>query len=394
MAGSGPPTWSPPSDLAPTHWIVIGALLAISTQVLLAGIYRLSTKGGKHNASIRTGEAIYGLEHGKLNLTLPPASMWMNMGFWQDVESDDFVGACRALLHAVLKQAGLLEPATEKVDATLRKDLKNISVMDVGFGCGDQTLSIADLAGEQQDLRYLGITLNSSQCTYAQRRLSLWKKNRQTPSRHDISLFLGDAANPDSWASSCLEKAAAIISSSTSSERNKPPSPDANQAHEFDKAHQQQQELQPETTSATVLLALDTLYHFSPSRQPLLTYAARTLRADLAAFDILLSDDATAWQTLRLRAVGVLSGCPWNAFLTEREYRSMLAAAGYAAGGIVVQDVTEHVFGPLSQFMAEHEGRLEGVGLKMGSLRVAGTLFGWWARSKVVRGVIVTARAS
>ncbi|KXJ88614.1 hypothetical protein Micbo1qcDRAFT_151082 [Microdochium bolleyi] len=322
------------------------------------------------HASIRTGESIYGLEHGKLNLALPPPSMWMNMGFWRDVDADDFTGACRALLHAVLEQAGLLDALHDRVSylqsgkqqRILRGSLQSISVLDVGFGCGDQTLSLASLA-EQRKLQYLGITLNSSQCVYAQRRLSSRPKTEMS-SQHDISLFLGDAANPDSW-----------TPSSSPTLKNKT-------------------QQQPEPASATVLLALDTLYHFSPSRHPILAYSAKTLRADLAAFDILLSDNATAWQALKLRALGRLSGCPWNAFLTEHEYRTMLVAAGYAAEDIVIQDITEHVFGPLSEFMREQQVRLENIGLKMGSLRVAGSLFAWWARSRVVRGVIVTAKAS
>lgn len=30
-----------------------------------------------------SGGDLYGLDHGILNLQVPPVSMWMNMGFWE-----------------------------------------------------------------------------------------------------------------------------------------------------------------------------------------------------------------------------------------------------------------------------------------------------------------------
>lgn len=356
---------------SPPVWVGLGMVLAVSIQILVAGGWRLLTK--RRRAAIQNGDAMYGLDHGKLNLALPPRSMWMNMGFWRDVEPEDFEGACRALLSALLDQAGLLEARSgeesrKSRDLEFRKDLQSMSVLDVGFGCGDQTLAITK-AASNTNLQYLGITLNHAQFTCAQLRVS------QSPYQgksHDVSLFLADAAKPDSWTSSCLEKAAGLII-------NK---------------HQAGWDTAPTTKTATILLALDTLYHFSPSRLPLLTYAAKTLRADLAAFDILLSPTATPWQALKLRLIGRLSGCPWSAFKSEREYRALLIAAGCQEESIVITDITEHVFGPLAAFVGRQEARLEQIGLKMGSLRVAGWLFGWWARSKVVRGVLVTAKAS
>lgn len=31
-----------------------------------------------------SGRSVYGLDHAKLNLELPPQNMWMNMGYWTD----------------------------------------------------------------------------------------------------------------------------------------------------------------------------------------------------------------------------------------------------------------------------------------------------------------------
>jgi hypothetical protein len=41
----------------------------------VAGYLFLSKDEGDHD--------LYGLDHGVLNVGVPPASMWMNMGFWE-----------------------------------------------------------------------------------------------------------------------------------------------------------------------------------------------------------------------------------------------------------------------------------------------------------------------
>ena len=41
----------------------------------VAGYLFLSKDEGDHD--------LYGLDHGILNVGVPPASMWMNMGFWE-----------------------------------------------------------------------------------------------------------------------------------------------------------------------------------------------------------------------------------------------------------------------------------------------------------------------
>lgn len=70
----------------------------------------------------------------------------------------------------------------------------------------------------------------------------------------------------------------------------------------------------------------------------------------------------------------------------------MLMQAGYPREGIVVHDVSESVFGGIARFIERKDEELGVFGLSVGRSRGAGRIFGWWARSGDVRGVIVAAR--
>ena len=80
--------------------------------------------------------------------------------------------------------------------------------------------------------------------------------------------------------------------------------------------------------TSTWLLALDTMYHFRPSRLPLLQYAHDTLHASFMAFDLVLSEGASWQQRLILRLVCWLTGSPFSNFITEEDYLVMLVNAG------------------------------------------------------------------
>lgn len=110
------------------------------------------------------------------------------------------------------------------------------------------------------------------------------------------------------------------------------------------------------------------------------------------AFDIILSNDVPWSRTILLSLVAVLTGCPAKTFVTEKAYRSMLLTAGYKEDGIQIKDVSEFVFKPLAEYMDEREKTLEAVGWGLGKLKAAKWLFGWWAKSAIVKGVIVIAR--
>lgn len=53
-----------------------GILIAFAVQYCLPALARAVLGTGK-----RKRDALYGLQHGRLNIPLPP-SMWMNMGYW------------------------------------------------------------------------------------------------------------------------------------------------------------------------------------------------------------------------------------------------------------------------------------------------------------------------
>ena len=74
-------------------------------------------------------------------------------------------------------------------------------------------------------------------------------------------------------------------------------------------------------------------------------------------------------------------------FLTEKEYVDQLVDSGYTRERIQIRDVSEHVFAGLADFVGRRDKEIG-----VGKFRVVGWVFGWWARSGIVRGVIVSAK--
>ncbi|KAJ5556824.1 hypothetical protein N7494_000739 [Penicillium frequentans] len=261
----------------------------------------------------------YGLDHAVLNIQLPPRTMWMNMGYWES--TSDFPGACRALLDQVLA-AGLLTSQSQSV-----------RLLDVGCGCGDQSLYLTSLqrgdsvpkesalesgsgSGSafeatptsslpQSRLQhdhtslvdtYIGITLEPTQAALAKSRVQEALQKASTKSAAKI--FCADAANPASWSG---DLQASVKGLSTTSQN-------------------------PNTQ--TWLLALDTIYHFRPSRWPIIQFAHDTLQASYMAFDLVLADDASFIQYLLLRIVCWALGAPFGNIVTQEEYRRLLVNVG------------------------------------------------------------------
>ncbi|KAJ5176362.1 uncharacterized protein N7482_002239 [Penicillium canariense] len=332
---------------------------------------------------------VYGLNHAVLNMKLPPESMWMNMGYWKN--TGDFPEACQALLDQVL-ETGL---ATERSPS--------VRILDVGCGCGDQSAYIASLTygaldktpnialtasgsgfnssdgGSDPALRhiigkeslkplvntYIGITLEPSQAQIARQRIRLQqKRNNGQGSCSSADVFCADGAKPSSWTGELQNSISNIVGTT----------------HDPD--------------TSTWLLALDTMYHFRPSRLPILHYARNTLHASFMAYDLLLADNTSWWQRLRMRLVCWITGSPFGNFLTREEYVRLLVAAGYEASQIEIKDVSRHVFAGISEFLGQRLQDGQPYGLNVGKFRGAKLLFGWWARSGVVRGVVVVARRS
>lgn len=235
--------------------------------------------------------------------------------------------------------------------------------MDLGFGCGDQTWDLARLAETSgwSDFKYVGITLNQAQVQTAYRKIY-----REIAAEHPEAIKIGwfklicaNAAKPETWNSKVRE---AVDS------------------------------LADERFSERWLLALDCLYHFSPSRKPIFKYAANQLGAQVMAFDLLLNEAASIRNTWILRAIGVFMGCPVGTFLTRTQYIDQLVECGYDRDSILIREITDDVFSGLVKFLDNQDRALGEYGLSLGGFKLAQRLFEWFDRTRVVRAVTVVAR--
>lgn len=262
------------------------------------------------------------------------------------------------LLRQILTDAGLLD------DAALKQHTggsRSLAVLDLGFGCGDQTWELVRLTKPAgwRDFRYIGLTLNQAQTEAAWRTIHRQTQDAPSPGIDSFNLFCADAARPETW------------------------TPAVSRA---------MQSVKEDGFTDRWLLALDCLYHFKPSRRPVLQYVARQMGANFMAFDLLLNPNASRKDTLVMRAIGVMMGCPWGTFLTEDEYRAQLVECGYDGDATTVRDVSEHVFSGVVEFMEHQERALSYYGVSLGGYKLAGRLFDWFGRSGVVKAVIVVGR--
>lgn len=141
------------------------------------------------------------------------------------------------------------------------------------------------------------------------------------------------------------------------------------------------------------MLALDCLYHFSPSRRPIFQYASRELHANVAAFDLILNGSAPFHQRLLARLIGMLTGCPWQAFLTVEEYINQIVACGYETQSIAIRDVSNDVFLGLASYIAMQDEDLARYGTSIGGgFRLARKVLAWFGKTGVIGGVIVVAQ--
>lgn len=272
-------------------------------------------------------------------------------------------------------------------------------ILDVGCGCGDQSVHISSLKKEAFSLAttatsqsgfsysaensesylrrqgngiesskplvdtYVGITIQPSQAQFAQQRIRLHQeRNDDGEIRTSAHVFCADGADPSSWTGELQNFISNLVDTS----------------------------LDPDTS--TWLLALDTMYHFKPSRLPILAYAHNTLHASFMAFDLLLADNTSWWQRLKMWLVCWVTGSPFTNFLTREEYVRLLVAAGYDPSRIQFKDISRHVFPGITKFMGQRIQEGHPYGIKLGKYHGAKAVFGWWARSGIVRGVVVVAR--
>lgn len=257
------------------------------------------------------------------------------------------------MLLNILRAAGL-------VSDTARD---SVAVLDVGFGCGDQTVALAELiqATSRPQFRYVGLTLNETQRQAAQQRLdgSLLAADKKDTGNLSVKLFQADAAKPESW-DKPITTAIDNLSDTAFSER--------------------------------WLLGLDCLYHFSPSRKPIFKHASQKIDANVMAFDLILGDNASLWQTLAVRLLGFVLLCPWQTFLTEAQYREQLVECGYDRGDIEIKDISDHVFAGLAGFLQRQDAALKPYGISLTGYSAVGRVYDWLDRTRVLKGVIVVGR--
>lgn len=247
-----------------------------------------------------------------------------------------------------------------------------MSIIDLGFGCGDQSLHLRNVLSShtQGDVTlhcdrllssYVGITLDRDQFEIAQSCLTREKVADNGPS---MKVYCADASSQDKWD---IDLENAIASACEA--------PDGSDHENW-------------------ILGLDTLYHFQPSKWPVINYASTTLGASLMAYDLCLSDNLSLWHRLILRLMAFVGHSPFLNWATVDSYRDQLIAAGYDEDNIEIIDISEHVFRPLARFIRRRDVELKRYGFSsgMGRFRHGAAMFDWWGRSGVVKGCIVIAR--
>lgn len=372
IAGSNPIYSFIDKNLRMNNGALVNVLFGAISFAFVKRAFRIFWGNGKN-------QSMYGLQHGRLHLQVPTA-MWMNMGYWANMgASGTMAEACRDLLNAVISEAWGPESATDPPVLGDRQQTK--CVIDLGIGCGDQTIYLMSKMPlrtsdegwwDQQSFytkisSYIGITKDPLQAKYASERINeLVEIRMKDQDSHvgknyegvDVALFCADAAKPTSW-NDQLQAAIQRID---------------------------------ETSRERWVLALDTAYHFSPSRWPIIHYSRYHIHASFMAFDLCISETATLPQKMMLRLLAAMMGAPWANFITPQEYRKRLREAGYRMDMITIKDISEHVFSPLAQYLDTQDKKLQSLGLGIGGFNIAKSMFRWWGRTGLVRGVIVVAR--
>jgi hypothetical protein len=206
--------------------------------------------------------------------------------------------------------------------------------------------------------RYVGVTLESTQHKLARDRVFGESSLLSERMKEEVSIFAADAARPGSWED---ELRAATV--------------------------------RRRGERSTWIIALDTLYHFQPSRQEIFNYAAKDINASIAAFDLLLASNISSSDKLLLWVVARLLQAPFSNFMVEQDYKSQLVQAGYKEEDIIITDITQHVFPGLAAFLEMQERELRSIGVtKFGWFWVVRRLFTWFASGSVVRACIVITR--
>ncbi|KAI1913327.1 hypothetical protein LOZ61_002863 [Ophidiomyces ophidiicola] len=259
-------------------------------------------------------------------------------------------------------------------------------LLDLGYGCGEQTLYLTRMAALRASSRetktllfqhYIGITLDRTQYEFAKSRLKTSEYIEPTQTKLQSpkapQLFCGDAGRPSSWPQE-LQQA---VSLAFATERS-------------------QGSLSPIDTERYVL-ALDSAYHFQPSRREILNYSHCVLQAHFIAFDIFLAPPSCSLRSVfngvLLRLLTPALSAPFSNFMTMSAYKRELQEAGYAVENITIEDITEDVFPGLAGFLERRDQELAEFGLAgFSKWRMSGWIFKWLSFGDALKAGIVIAK--
>ncbi|KAK2750573.1 hypothetical protein FQN57_002644 [Myotisia sp. PD_48] len=338
-------------------------------------------------------DSLYGLDHAVLNMGFAPKTMWMSMGYWKDTDGvNDLVTACEALLERILDSAGIdVQNGKDKEDSRVRKTKSRRVLLDLGFGCGEQTIyMMVKNASKNWFDEYIGITLDKIQCDYARKRINQNRKEQLHPKQdgcgsenenksNNIHLFCADGARPQTWPQDLNDTISSKYIGCTDDDDGKEP-------YDTDR----------------YVLGLDSFYHFHPSRKEIFKYTYSTLHAHILAFDIFLAPPShqsssfprNLMNRLFLRILTPALGAPFSNFITPDGYKAQLEEVGYAAENISIEDITDHVFAGLAHYLETRHQELTALGLSgFAKWQVAGWLFKWLSKGDILRAGIVVAKS-
>ncbi|KAJ3042105.1 hypothetical protein HDV00_008187 [Rhizophlyctis rosea] len=257
------------------------------------------------------------------------------MGYWKDTEI--YEEACQALARMVSDGAPIRE---------------GDSVIDFGYGCGDQILYWLQ---HYNPKTITGVTNEPIQATVANARI------QRAGLSNAANLFIGDAVNLASW---------------------KP----INNEHVI-----------PQNGTFDVVLSLDSCYHYRP-RTKFLSIASTLLKPQgrLSITDIILGPGATSSPTLLTQILfkaGLLAvGVPLENMVEEQTYRNHIEDAGFK--DVEIQDITDDVFPGLVAFIERHRravGAVVDVERKWRQYMVVRSALRAVCRKRLLRFVVVTA---
>ncbi|KAF9365736.1 hypothetical protein BGX34_008601 [Mortierella sp. NVP85] len=301
----------------------------------------------KQNADIKSQfdqRVMYGLQHAFLNLEV--TGWWLSMGLW---ENDGSIGknmrfqdACKNLVRKVTSGIGIDQQS---------------HILDVGFGCGDQDVYMAQL---YQPAQITGITIERIQHHAAKELI----KRTATPGT-EIQLHVADASKLPEF----LESTPAVFHNSKIT---------GNGRH------------------FTHVISIDSAYHYN-TRAQFFKNAASALAPDtgrIALADVILArpQPTSPWGQLMFKAVFGVMEVPTTNMKTLEAYRRDLEEAGFV--DIEIECIEDKVFPGLAAYIENQSARLGGMMKPKVNWRHWGLAkaLRWLVRSKWLHFVVVKAR--